>query len=312
MPIQLSDLRIVFMGTPDFAVPTLDALVGLGCQVVGVVSQPDRRKGRGRKVARTPVAACADTHNIPVHQWPRLNNDSYATLKALAPDVCVVVAYGKILPQRYLDLPQHGCINGHASLLPTLRGAAPIQWAVIRGHGEAGTTIMRMDAGMDTGDMGAMVRVAVGPDETAGGLHDRLSQRTAEAMAQTMRALCAGTQQWTPQDHSGATMAPMLQKTDGLIDWSWPAQQVHDRVRGTAPWPGAYVPRPGGPLKIHGTRIAEGSGAPGTVIAHDSDGPRIACGEGAVTLLTVQRPGKKPVPGAAFLNGADLPLGSAL
>jgi methionyl-tRNA formyltransferase len=280
--------------------------------VVGVISQPDRRKGRGRQLARTPVAACADAHGLPVHQWPRLNNDSYATLKALAYDLCVVVAYGKILPQRYLDLPPMGCVNGHASLLPALRGAAPIQWSVIRGHAETGTSIMRMDAGMDTGDWGLMERVAIGPDETTGELHDRLSVITAEAMGRAVEALCAGTLVWTPQDAAGATTAPMLRKQDGLIDWSWPAQQVHDRVRGTSPWPGAYVERPEGPLKIHRTRLAEGSGPPGTVIAHDADGPRIACGEGAVTLLTVQRPGKKPIPGAAFLNGVDLTVGSPL
>lgn len=312
MSTRPEDLRVVFMGTPDFAVPTLEALVKLGCQVVGVVSQPDRRKGRGRKVVRTPVAACADRHGLPVHQWPRLNNDSYATLKALEPDLCVVVAYGKILPQRYLELPPMGCVNGHASVLPELRGAAPIQWAVIRGYPETGTSIMRMDAGMDTGDWGLIERTPIGPDETAGELHDRLSVITAEAMGRAVEALCAGTLTWTPQDHAGATTAPMLDKTDGEIDWSWPAQRVHDRVRGTAPWPGAYAPRPEGALKIHRTRLAEGGGPPGMVIAHDPDGPRIACGDGAVTLLTVQRPGKKPVPGAAFLNGADLPVGQPL
>ena len=169
MQRPLSGLRTVFMGTPAFAVPTLERLVAMGADVVGVVSQPDRRQGRGRKVARTPVAACADAHGLPVHQWPRLNNDSYATLKALTPDLCVVVAYGKILPQRYLDLPTHGCLNGHASILPRLRGAAPIQWAVIRGHAEAGTCVMRMEAGMDTGPVAATLRTPVGPDETAGG-----------------------------------------------------------------------------------------------------------------------------------------------
>ncbi len=311
-PKTPADLRVVFMGTPDFAVPCLEALVDLGCDVVGVVSQPDRRKGRGRRVMRTPVAACADRHGIPVHQWPRLRNVSYDTLKALAPDVMVVTAYGKILPQRYLDLPRFGCINVHASLLPALRGAAPIQWSVVRGHARTGVAIMRMDAGMDTGDVALMLETAIDPDETAGELHDRLSTLGGQALRQAIERLCAGTLSFEPQDHSGATLAPMLKKSDGAVDWSEPARQVHDRVRGMSPWPGAFVQRAEGPLKIHRTRVAEGQGAPGTVIAHDPDGPRVACGDGAVVLLSVQRPGRKAVSGADLLNGGSLPVGAAL
>ncbi len=308
----LAGVRTVFMGTPDFAVPTLARLIALGADVCAVVSQPDRPKGRGRKLARTPVAACADAHGLPVHQWPRLNNDSYATLQALAPELCVVVAYGKILPQRYLDLPTHGCLNGHASLLPALRGAAPIQWAVIRGHAQAGTCVMRMAAGMDTGPVALRLSTPVGPDETAGELYARLSDLTADAFEQALPGILAGTATFEPQDHGAATLAPMLKKTDGLLDFSWPAQQVHDRVRGTAPWPGAWLPQPEGPLKVHRTRLAEGDGAPGTIIAHDPDGPRIACGDGAVTLIELQRPGRSRVSGADFLRGAALPIGKTL
>ncbi len=300
------------MGTPDFAVPTLEAIIGLGYEVVGVVSQPDKPKGRGRSVQQTPVAACATRHGLPLFQWPRLNNESYAALSALEPEVCVVVAYGKILPQRYLDLPTHGCINGHASVLPRLRGAAPIQWSVIRGHEESGVCVMRMDAGMDTGDVALCERTPIGAAETAGELHDRLMHIGAEAMARALKLLARGELRFEPQDHAAATMAPRLSKADGIIDWSWPAQQVHDRVRGTSPWPGAHVPKPKGPLKILRTELAEGEGEPGTVIAHDPEGPRVACGEGAVRLLRLQKPGRKALSGGDFLRGTPLPIGSPL
>lgn len=311
------DLRVVFMGTPEFAVPTLASVVDLGCKVVGVVSQPDRPQGRGQQVVRTPVAAFADWHGLPVHQWPKLNNESYATLAALRPDLCVVVAYGKILPQRYLDLPRLGCLNGHASLLPELRGAAPIQWSVIRGHTETGTSIMRMEAGMDTGAVGMMRRTPIGPDETAGDLHDRLSAITAEAMAEAITRLCKGELVFVQQHHAGATLAPMLSKADGRLDFAQPAQAVHDRVRGVSPWPGAFVDTAEGPLKILRTRLAErdaasADAAPGTVIAHDADGPRVACGAGAVTLLSLQRAGRKALSGDVFLRGTPLPAGTAL
>lgn len=305
------DLKVVFMGTPAYAVPTLEAVIAAGCQVVGVVSQPARRKGRGRKIEQTPVGACAEAHGLPLFQWPRLRNASYDALKALEPDLCVVVAYGKILPQRYLDLPRFGCFNGHASILPKLRGAAPIQWAIIRGHTETGVTIMQMDAGMDTGAMGIIERTPIGPDETAGDLHDRLSQISAKGMVAAIEQLCAGTLNFTEQDHAGATMAPMLKKTDGAIDWADPAQAVHDRVRGTHPWPGAYFARGDEIWKVKQTRLVDGSGAPGTIIGH-ADGPIVACGEGAVVLTILQRPGKRAQPGDVFLRGNPLPIGETL
>lgn len=310
--MNLSDLRVVFMGTPAFAVPTLEALFGGGCEVVGVVSQPARPAGRGRKVEQTPVGACAERRGVPLFQWPRLNNDSYAALKALAPDVGVVVAYGKILPQRYLDLPRYGCLNGHASVLPKLRGAAPIQWAVLRGHRETGTSIMQMDAGMDTGAVGLTVRTPIGADETAGEVHDRLSEMTAGAMRLALGALVKGELKFTPQIEAHATMAPMLRKSDGELDWRWPANLVHDRVRGASPWPGAYVVQPEGNLKVLRSRLAPGDGAPGTIIALDDDGPRVACGQGAVTLLVLQKPGRRAVPGADFVRGAGLKVGDSI
>ncbi|MBU0554218.1 methionyl-tRNA formyltransferase [Myxococcota bacterium] len=305
--MQPRDLRVLFMGTPEFAQPTLARVAGMGCQLVGVVSQPARGQGRGRKVVQTPVGAWAEAHGAPLFQWPRLNHESYQTLKALAPDLCVVVAYGKILPQRYLDLPPHGCLNGHASVLPALRGAAPIQWSVIHGHREAGVSVMRMDKGMDTGDVGLILRTPIDPDETAGALHDRLKHVAADAMEAAILRLCQGALHFTPQDHTQATTAPMLRKEDGRVDWSADARAVHDLVRGVSPWPGAWVPEGDGALKIHATRVSdEGEGlpgAPGEIIGVEADGPRVRCGRGAVVLTQLQRPGRKITTGAGYLCG---------
>jgi methionyl-tRNA formyltransferase len=300
------------MGTPDFAVPALEAIIDLGCQVVGVVSQPNRKKGRGQRVDPTPVAACAVEHSLPIFQWPRLNNDSYAALSALNADVAVVVAYGKILPQRYLNLPQHGCLNVHASCLPKLRGAAPIQWSIVEGHARAGVTIMRLDAGMDTGDTALMDSIEIGVNETAGQLHDRLSPLGAKLLRTALTQICEGSIEWTEQDHGAATHARMLTKADGLIAWDSTAQSVHNHIRGMSPWPGAYISTPKGPIKIHGTEIIEGTGVPGQIIAIDKLGPSIACADGAIRVLRIQRPGKKPVTGAEYVRSQSLELGDRL
>ncbi len=310
--MRLDELNLVFMGTPEFAVPSLERLIALGCQIKGVVSQPDRRRGRGRKLCQTPVAACASRHGLPLYQWPRLNNESYRSLQALKPQLMVVVAYGKILPRRYLELPTFGCLNGHASLLPKLRGAAPIQWAVIRGHRETGISIMRMDPGMDTGDVALMRSCPIAPQESAGSLHDRLMLLSAEALEEALITLCAGQLEFQPQDHSQATMAPMLSKEHGRILWERSAQEIHDQIRGMYPWPGAWIQRPQGPLKIHAARVVEGKGQPGEIICCDPDGPRIACGEGALVLERVQRPGRRACSGASFLCGEQLSLGTKL
>ncbi len=302
--MKLADLRVVFMGTPDFAVPSLEALFALGCDVRAVVSQPDRPRGRGQQVEQTPVAACGARHGVPLFQWERLSDASYSALQAIRPDLCVVTAYGKILPKRYLDLPRFGCLNVHASLLPRWRGAAPIQWAVMEGDTETGVSIMRMDVGMDTGAVALMRRTPIGPDETAGELHDRLMRIGAEALSDAVRMLCAEEAlRFQPQPAEGVTIARRLEKEDGRLDWRWPAKRVHDRVRGATPWPGAFVDFTDGPLKILATRLAEGGGEPGTILARDADGPRVACGEGAVTLLRVQRAGRRPVGGAEFVRG---------
>ena len=310
--MQLQDLRVVFMGTPDFAVPTLAGIVSAGCHVVGVVSQPDRPKGRGRQVTPTPVAQFAREHGLDVYQWPRLNQTSYDVLRDLKPDVAVVIAYGKILPQRYLELPKFGCLNVHASLLPLLRGAAPIQWAVIRGHHRTGVTIMQMDAGMDTGDIGIQVETDIGPDETSGALHDRLAPLGADALVKALTALVAGQLSFRAQNHMSATMAPRLTKGDGLLDWTRSAESIHNHVRGMSPWPGAYIKSPEGAWKIHAVQVYDMSGEPGQVIDITDQGPVVACGSRAVLITRLQRPGRRAVGGADFLRGTQVVVGEAL
>jgi len=309
-------LRVVFMGTPEFAVPCLNAIIEAGHEVIGVVSQPSKPVGRGQLERPPPVAEAGLARGLPVYQWPRLSDESYGVLSALAPDVCVVVAYGKILPQRYLDLPAHGCLNVHASLLPRWRGAAPIQWSVIEGDTRTGVCIMRMEAGLDTGPVARSVVTAIGPDETAGALHDRLSILGADALAETLADVEAGRVRFEAQPEGGVSYAARLEKTHGRLDWTETAGRLHDRVRGTSPWPGAYVERAEGPLKILESRACpenKPEAAPGTIVAHESDGPRIACGAGSLVLTRLQRAGRKAVGGGDFLRGApDLPVGARL
>lgn len=317
--------RVLFMGTPEFAVPALKILVASGVEVVGVVSQPDRPKGRGKKLVRTPVAAMADEFGLPVYQWARLNQESYDILSALQPDLSIVIAYGKILPRRYLALPRWGCINLHGSLLPAYRGAAPIQWSVIAGETETGVSVMRLDEGMDTGPVALMRKTNIAHRETAGQLYERLSNLAAEALSEALR-------RWRSpeglvfieQNHSLATHAPMLKKEDGLIDWSQDATVLEALIRGVSPWPGAYVPISEGSLKIHEVTVLDEATltsmsidalqAPvGTVIGTDGLGPLIRCGKGALRLICVQRPNRGKVSGADFVRGySSLCLGSPL
>jgi methionyl-tRNA formyltransferase len=309
-------LRVVFMGTPEFAVPCLNAVMEAEHEVLAVVSQPSKPAGRGQLERPPPVAEAGLARGLPVYQWPRLSDESYGVLKALAPDVCVVVAYGRILPQRYLDLPVHGCLNVHASLLPRWRGAAPIQWSVIEGDSRTGVCIMRMEAGLDTGPVARRATTAIGPDETAGDLHDRLSLLGAETLVATLADVEAGRVRFEAQPEDGVTYAARLEKSHGLLDWTWTARRLHDRVRGTFPGPGAYVDRADGPLKILGSRPSDAgdpAAAPGTILAHEPDGPRIACGTGALVLTRLQRAGRKALAGAEFLRGApDFTVGERL
>ena len=312
--MQPQDLRTVFMGTPDFALQTLQGLIDAGCDLVGVYTQPDRPKGRGKQMAAPPVKELARQHGIPVYQPQKLRQpEVVAELEALAPDLIVVVAYGQILPQSVLDIPTHGCINVHASLLPSYRGAAPINKAIIDGATETGITTMYMDVGLDTGDMLVKKTLAIGAEETAGELHDRLAILGREAMEETLRQLCAGTLQREIQDDAQSSYAPMMKKEDGRIDWSRSAQEVHNQVRGLDPWPGAYTSLDGELLKLARTTPQDnGDAPPGTVIAADRDGVRIACGNGSLLVRELQLAGRKRLAAADFLRGCPLQPGTGL
>jgi methionyl-tRNA formyltransferase len=306
------DLRTVFMGTPDFALQTLQGLIDAGCNMVGVYTQPDRPKGRGKQLAAPPVKALAQHYEIPVYQPHKLRQpDAVAELEALDPDLIVVVAYGQILPQSVLDIPTHGCINVHASLLPKYRGAAPINKAIIDGATETGITTMYMDAGLDTGDMLVKKSLAIGTDETAGEVHDRLARLGRKAMEETLRQLCAGTLQREAQDDAQSSYAPMLKKEDGRIDWQRPAAAVHNQVRGLDPWPGAYTHLDGELLKLAGTTPEQnGTAPPGTVIAAKPDGVRVACGSGTLLIRELQLAGRKRLKAADFLRGCPIEPGT--
>ena len=304
-------IRTVFMGTPEFALGTLEGLIEAGCNLVGVYTQPDRPKGRGKKLAAPPVKELAAKHSIPVFQPQKLREATVVEqLKELRPDLIVVVAYGQILPKSVLEIPQYGCINVHASLLPKYRGAAPINKAIIDGESETGVTTMYMDVGLDTGDMLVKRSMSIGENETAGQLHDRMMLVGREAMDETLKRLCAGELVAEKQDDSLSNYAPMMKKEDGLIDWNQPAAVVHNLVRGLDPWPAAYTHLNGEVLKVSRTSVDGAlNGEPGSVLLADADGVRIACGEGALVVDQLQLPGKKKLSAADFLRGRELPVG---
>jgi len=304
-------MRIVFMGTPGFAVPTLDALVAGGDEVVLVVTQPDRPKGRGQALHPPPVKIRALELGIPLLQPLKVRDpEALAAIEASRPDLIVVVAFGQILPRALLEMPPYGCINVHASLLPRYRGAAPINWCIIEGETETGVTTMQMDVGLDTGDMLLKKRVSIGPDETAGELHDRLMVLGAEAMVETLDLLKRGELSPEKQDDSLSTYAPMLKKETGLVDWTMPAERVRNLVRGVDPWPGAYTWFEGRMLKLFSPRLGTGSGAPGTILAATPAGIEIACGDGSVIFREVQTEGKRRMDAASFCAGHRIPPGS--
>jgi methionyl-tRNA formyltransferase len=312
--MQPRDLRTIFMGTPEFALQTLQGLIDAGCNMVGVFTQPDRPKGRGKQLAAPPVKELALQHGIPVYQPLKLRQpEAVADVQALAPDLIVVVAYGQILPKSVLDIPRYGCINVHASLLPKYRGAAPINKAIIDGEATTGITTMYMDVGLDTGDMLVKKSLTIGPQETAGELHDRLALLGREAMDETLRRLCAGTLQREPQEDALSSYAPMMKKEDGHIDWSCSALQVHNKVRGLDPWPGAYTTCNGELLKLASTSVEMGNGGtPGSVVAANKNGVRIACGEGTLLVRELQLAGRKRLAAADFLRGCPLAPGTRL
>ena len=296
-------MRIVYMGTPDFAVPTLQALLDSSHQVVGVFSQPDRPKGRGYKLMPPPVKELAQSRQVPVYQPQKLRDGAaLEILKQLAPDVIVVAAYGRILPKEILELPPYGCVNVHASLLPKYRGAGPVQWSVIHGEKTTGVTTMFMAEGMDTGDILEQSEVSIGPDETAGELMDRLAGLGAELLLHTLELLQTGKAVRTVQEESRATYAPMLKKSDGALDFSQPAQKLYDRIRGVSPWPGAYTYLDGKLIKIHkAALLPDQKGEPGLLVGEKR--MIVGCGDGSLELLEVQPQGGKRMRGEDFLRG---------
>ena len=302
-------MRIVFMGTPEFAVPCLDALVAAGHEVVGVFSQPDRPVGRHQnRLQPTPVKQCALSHNIPVYQPEKLRDGTaLALLKELAPELIVVAAYGRILPDDILALPPKGCINVHSSLLPKYRGAAPINWAVLNGDEVSGVTIMDMAHELDAGDIIRQVSTPVSRTETAQELYDRLAQLGGKLLVETVAAIADGTAQRTPQDPAEVTLAPMLSRELSPIDWTRTAAQIHDQVRGLLPWPVASADLFGGDKVKIFTTIETGDKTgkePGTILRADKTGIDVACGGGTVLRITeLQAPGSRRMAAADYLRG---------
>ncbi len=311
-------MRIVFMGTPDFALASLRALCEAGEQVVAVVTQPDRPRGRGYVLTPPPVKVYAEGRGIPVYQPATLRQGAFdGTLAELAPDLIIVVAYGKILPKSVLDYPRHGCINVHGSLLPALRGAAPMQRAIIDGHPTTGITTMYMAEGLDTGDMLLKAEMPIEDGDNFESVHDKLAALGADVLLRTVAALKAGTLVATPQDDTLATYAAKIEKADCLIDFSRDAKAVHDLIRGLSPMPLAFTHTPDGKLlKVPAAAVAKPASvgslaAPCTVLSL-ADGIEVACGQGSVRLLTVTPEGKKSMPAAAFINGRKVAVGDVL
>lgn len=307
-------LRVVFMGTPDFAVPTLSEIVGQGHEVVACYTRAPAPGGRGMATRPSPVQQAAERFGIPVFTPSSLRDpETVETLREHDADVFVVVAYGMILPQAVLDIPELGCLNLHASLLPRWRGAAPIQRAVMAGDRETGVAVMRMEAGLDTGPVGMVERVRIGPDMTAGELHDRLMALGADLMVRALAAISRGGLSFTPQLDEGVTYAAKIANEEAAISFAGPAARVHDLVRGLSPFPGAFVMADLGKgperVKILRTRLEAGRGEPGTLL--DDEG-LVACGEGAVRLLQVQRAGKAAMSAGEMLRGARLGAGARL
>ena len=302
-------MTLVFLGTPGFALPTLERIVQAGHQVLAVFTQPDRPKGRGGELAAPPVKETALRLGLPVYQPPRVRRPEVVEqLQAMHPDAMVVVGFGQIIPQPIIDIPRHGIINVHASLLPKYRGAAPIQWAIANGETRTGVTTMRIDAGLDTGGMLLKWETGIGAEENALELGERMARAGADLLIETLARIEAGTIRPEPQDHSLATLAPILKKEDGLIDWNWPARKIFNRVRGFLPWPGAYSFFRGQVFHIWKARLAAeaGTGEPGRLIPLNR---RLLVSSGQTTALEpleVQMEGRKRMSAEAFLNGHRL------
>jgi methionyl-tRNA formyltransferase len=298
-------MRLVFLGTPAFAVPTLERTVEAGHHVLAVLTQPDRARGRGQHAAAPPVKEAALRLGLPVYQPERVRRpEAVEYLRGLAPDSMVVVGYGQIIPQSVIDLAPLGIINVHASLLPAYRGAGPIQWAILNGETRTGVTTMRIDAGLDTGDMLLKAETAIDPEEDATELGRRLAAMGADLLVETLRGLKAGTIVPEKQDPASATYAPLLKKEDGRIDWTLSAAAIHNRVRGLQPWPGAYTTLRGHMLHVWKARPLAGPCAPGRIVSLKP--LAIGCGEDRLELIEVQLEGRKRMPAADFANGHRL------
>ena len=306
-------MRIVFMGTPEFAVPPLEAMIREGYEVVGVFTQPDRPKGRGNKMTPSPVKTAALQAGIPVFQPEKIRKTGVEDLRSLKPDLCVTAAFGQILSQEVLDIAPRGNINVHASLLPRHRGAAPIAQALMAGEEATGVTTMWMDAGIDTGDILMQAETRIEETETCGELTARLSLMGAELLIRTLKALEAGTLESRKQDETQMTYDPMLKKEMGTPDFSQGARRVKGQINGLNPWPCVSVPMGGEKLKLMRATTAEGSGVPGTILRADAKGGLlIACGEGAVRILELQAPGGKVMKAEDYLRGHQMPVGMSL
>ena len=308
-------MRIIFMGTPDFAVPVFEELIRAGQEVVLAVTQPDRRSGRGKESTPPPVKRAAIAASVPVYQPEKVRTDeAYEQLKAYQPDLIVVAAFGQILPQRVLDLPRLGCVNVHASLLPKYRGAAPIQWAVINGEKESGVTIMQMDAGLDTGDILMQESIPLDPEETGESLYEKLSAMGGKLLIRALPAIEDGTIERTAQTDEESSYAGMLKKEMGLIDFSRPADELERLVRGLNSWPSAYTYHGGKQLKIWRAAVGPGTGGavPGQIVKVTKNEVSVACGEGSLVLLEVQAEGRKRMETAQFLLGNALREGEML
>ena len=310
-----SPWRLIFFGTPDFAAPTLKTLLQGPDQVVAVVTQPDRRRGRGQKVFPSPVKEVASARGIQVFQPERAKEEAFQEqLRGLQPDLFVVVAYGQILPKRLLDIPKHGSVNVHASLLPKYRGAAPIPWAILQGEEVTGVTTMMIDPGMDTGDILLQAEAPIGEKETFEALHDRLALLGARLLSDTVAGLKTGSISSKPQDHSKATYAPMIKKEDGRIGWDREALEIDRLVRAFNPWPGACSLWEGRLLRIYGGEIRKGSpdGKPGTVVWVGSDFIEVKTGKDSFLIREVQLEGGKRMSTKDFLLGHPVAVGTLL
>lgn len=307
-------MRVIFMGTPDFSVPTLQEIAGHGHELIACYTQPPRPAGRGQAERKSPVHLAAEGLGIPVFTPKNFRADQdRMDFQSLEADVAVVVAYGLLLPNAILDAPINGCLNLHGSLLPRWRGAAPIQRAIMAGDSQTGVMVMQMDEGLDTGPVGLAETIPIGPDMTAGELHDQMMRRGADLMARALAALDRGSLEFTPQSDEGPTYAKKIEKAEARIDWSKPARDVHNHIRGLSPFPGAWTQMQlgGKParIKVLRSRLAEGEGEPGTVLG---SGLTIACGEGAVELVQVQREGRAAMRADEFLRGTGPLSGTVL